>query len=163
MARPAPLPDILVNDMDLILWRHAEAEDGAPDEARALTPKGLKQARSMAAWLEPRVRGPLTVMASPALRAQQTAQAFTSTIETRDELGTGASAARILSAAQWPDADGTVIAVGHQPALGAAAALALTGKTAPWAIKKGAIWWLRSGKDGPLVVAVVTPRLARGK
>ncbi|MGZ5154068.1 MAG: histidine phosphatase family protein, partial [Burkholderiales bacterium] len=30
--------------MDLILWRHADAEDGANDAARRLTPKGLKQA-----------------------------------------------------------------------------------------------------------------------
>ena len=34
--------------MDLILWRHAEAEPGEPDLERALTPKGVKQARRMA-------------------------------------------------------------------------------------------------------------------
>ena len=41
--------------MDLILWRHAEAEeaaDGMDDTARALTPKGEKQAARMAAWLD---------------------------------------------------------------------------------------------------------------
>ena len=40
--------------MDLILWRHAEAEVAAPgqdDLQRALTPKGERQARRMAAWL----------------------------------------------------------------------------------------------------------------
>ena len=30
--------------MDLILWRHADAEDGADDLARQLTAKGRKQA-----------------------------------------------------------------------------------------------------------------------
>ena len=40
--------------MELILWRHAEAEDGVPDSARELTDKGLKQARVMAEWLKPR-------------------------------------------------------------------------------------------------------------
>ena len=30
--------------MDLILWRHAEAEPGEPDVGRRLTAKGLKQA-----------------------------------------------------------------------------------------------------------------------
>ena len=40
--------------MDLILWRHAEAEDAAPgmsDLERALTTKGVKQARRMGQWL----------------------------------------------------------------------------------------------------------------
>jgi phosphohistidine phosphatase len=30
--------------VDLIIWRHAEAEDGMPDLERRLTPKGRKQA-----------------------------------------------------------------------------------------------------------------------
>ena len=30
--------------MNLILWRHAEAEDGSNDLARALTSKGQRQA-----------------------------------------------------------------------------------------------------------------------
>ena len=34
--------------MDLILWRHADAQDGSPDMERALTAKGLKQAELMA-------------------------------------------------------------------------------------------------------------------
>ena len=41
--------------MDLILWRHAEAEDELElggDLARRLTPKGEKQASRMASWLD---------------------------------------------------------------------------------------------------------------
>ncbi len=38
--------------MDLILWRHAEAEPGEPDLGRRLTAKGLKQAERMGAWLD---------------------------------------------------------------------------------------------------------------
>lgn len=37
--------------MDLILWRHAEAEDGSNDLARTLTRKGQQQTGQMAAWL----------------------------------------------------------------------------------------------------------------
>ena len=41
--------------MEIILWRHAEAEDGVPgrvpDAARALTHRGQKQAKKMAKWL----------------------------------------------------------------------------------------------------------------
>ena len=33
--------------MNLILWRHADAEDGIPDEQRRLTAKGQKQAKKM--------------------------------------------------------------------------------------------------------------------
>ena len=41
--------------MDLVLWRHAEAQewvDGCHDASRALTPKGEKQAAKMASWLD---------------------------------------------------------------------------------------------------------------
>lgn len=147
--------------MDLILWRHAEAADGAPDAARELTPKGVKQAAAVAAWLRRALRAPVTVMASSAVRAQQTARAYTDAVHTQPALALGASPARILEAAGWPDGPGTVVVVGHQPGLGAAAALALTGKPLPWPIKKGAIWWLRSDGDAPpLVVAVIAPRFA---
>ncbi|EQD36582.1 phosphohistidine phosphatase, SixA, partial [mine drainage metagenome] len=36
----------------LILWRHAEAEEGFPDLARALTERGHQQARQVAHWLK---------------------------------------------------------------------------------------------------------------
>ena len=47
-----PALDPWTNDMDLLLWRHAEAVDGTPDHLRELTPRGLKQARRMANWLD---------------------------------------------------------------------------------------------------------------
>ena len=37
--------------MNLILWRHAEAEDTTPDLKRVLTKRGLKDAALMAQWL----------------------------------------------------------------------------------------------------------------
>ena len=59
----------------MILWRHAEAQDGFPDEARVLTPKGMRQAERMAAWLAPRIEG-ARLLASPAARAVGTAAAL---------------------------------------------------------------------------------------
>lgn len=149
--------------MDLILWRHADAEDGVPgrpDAERALTAKGEKQARRMAAWLEKRLPKDARVLASPAQRAQQTAQALTRQFETRRELGTEADARTVLKAAGWPQGKGTVVVVGHQPTLGQAAALALTGEAAEWSIKKGAAWWIES-RDGDEVItrAVVEPEM----
>jgi phosphohistidine phosphatase len=147
--------------MDLILWRHAEAEDGPKDAARVLTGKGQKQAARMAAWLDSRLPKDARIVVSPSVRAQQTARALSRDIETSEEVDTGAAAAAVLKVAGWPGARGTVVIVGHQPTLGAAAALALTGAAAPWRVRKGAIWWisLRSGDSAPAVTAVMTPEL----
>ena len=146
--------------MDLILWRHADAEEGRDDAARQLTPKGLKQAARMAEWLEARLPKNARVLVSPAVRAEQTAEPLARDATPSKHVGTGAQPAEVLKAAGWPGGSGTVVVVGHQPTLGAAAALALTGKAAAWHIKKGAIWWI-SARDGgsPVVVAVMTPDL----
>lgn len=147
--------------MDLILWRHADAEDappGAPDAERNLTAKGEKQARRMAAWLKKQLPDDVRILVSPAQRAQQTAQALARKFETNREAGTAATPQSVLQAAGWPDGDGTVVVVGHQPTLGQAAALALTGKVDDWSIRKGAIWWLDSrGGESVIVRAVIAP------
>ncbi|BCB27538.1 histidine phosphatase family protein [Sulfurimicrobium lacus] len=130
--------------MDLILWRHAEAEDGLPDQSRKLTAKGEKQASQMAAWLRERLPKETRVIVSPAKRTQQTAQALSGKFETLKEVGVGASVPSLLAAAGWPDAKGAVLVVGHQPTLGQVAALLLGGEEASWTIRKGAVWWLSS-------------------
>jgi phosphohistidine phosphatase len=149
--------------MDLLLWRHADAEDptpGSADSARRLTAKGVKHAARVAAWLAARLPASARVIVSPAERARQTAAALSRPSEISDRLAVGAKPADVLESAGWPAGDGTVIVVGHQPTLGAAAALALTCKADPWRLRKGAVWWLRSVDGGPpLVVAVITPEL----
>lgn len=128
--------------MELILWRHAEAEDGFPDSERKLTPKGEKQAAAMAAWLKSRLPDGCRVVASPARRTQQTAQALTADFETLKDIAVGASAEALLGAIGWPDAKGAVLVVGHQPTLGEVAAFVLADRKDSWNIKKGAVWWL---------------------
>ena len=145
--------------MDLILWRHADAEDGVPDEARRLTAKGRKQAQKMAAWLAARLQVDCRVIVSPALRARETAAAFTENVIIEKAVSTAATPQGVLKAAGWPDGTGTVIIVGHQPTLGAVAALALTGEAAAWSLKKGAIWWLAHDADGVRVRAVIAPAI----
>lgn len=130
--------------MDLILWRHAEAEDGIPDQGRKLTSKGEKQAELMAAWLRARLPKETRVIVSPAKRTQQTALALKGSFETVKEIGVGASVPALLEAAGWPDAKGAVLVVGHQPTLGQVAALLLAGEEASWSVKKGGVWWLSS-------------------
>ena len=135
--------------MELILWRHAEAEDGFPDSPRKLTDKGLKQAQIMAKWLKPRLPKNTRILVSPTKRTQQTAVALEDDFETIEEIGPGVSAKAFLAAVQWPAHDGAVLAVGHQPTLGQAAGLILSGKSLPWTIRKGAVWWFwQKGKRG---------------
>jgi len=73
-------------------------------------------------------------------------------------LSTSATPQGLLKAAGWPDGRGTVVVVGHQPTLGAAAGLALTGVIQPWNVKKGSIWWLSRDDEGGMTVrAVLAP------
>jgi phosphohistidine phosphatase len=147
--------------MDLILWRHAEAEDGVPDLERRLTAKGHKHAARVAQWLLQRLPARFTVLASPAVRAQATAAALGAQIRTVDALAPGAGVRAILEAAGWPDRRSAVVVVGHQPDLGRAAAFLVAGAEGPWSVKKGGLWWLsdRAREEGAQVVvrAVVTP------
>jgi phosphohistidine phosphatase len=130
-------------DMDLILWRHADAEEGSViDVGRKLTAKGEIQAQLMGKWLKSKLPEKFRVLASPTKRTQQTAQALTKTIETVKSIGPGADAISILAAAGWPDAKGTIVVVGHQPTLARVAAFLLAGEEADWNMKKGNVWWL---------------------
>lgn len=127
--------------MDLLLWRHAEAVDGTPDQSRELTERGLKQARRMGQWLNENRPKRLRVLVSPTLRTRQTAAAFSDDFEIISALGPDGGVAGILAATGWPDGGGACLLVGHQPGLGRLAALLLAGQEADWTIKKGALWW----------------------
>ncbi len=148
--------------MELILWRHADAHDGTPDAERKLTAKGKRQARRVAKWLRKRLPEDARILASPAVRAQRTARELSRRFETVAAVGLSARADGLLKAAGWPDAgESTVVVVGHQPTLGEAAALALTGRAAPWSLQKGALIWITSSDGGDVtLVAAVTPDLA---
>jgi len=151
--------------MNLILWRHAEAEDQASsDLARQLTPRGRKQAQGIAKWLKARIDDDAVLLASPATRTIQTAEAFGDRYRVVDALAPGNGAQAVLDAAGWPDGIAeTVVVIGPQPTLGRVAALLMTGHEADWSIKKSGIWWLQSrtrGGDGQSVLrAVINPDL----
>lgn len=154
--------------MDLILWRHAEAEDGGPgtpDTKRRLTARGEKQAHDMAKWLKPRLPKKMKILVSPAVRTQQTAHVLALPFEVEPKIAVGADTANLIAAAQWPDHSGTVVLVGHQPALGRLAALLLAGEEADWSIKKGSVWWFskrsREGRDQTVLRAVINPEMLR--
>lgn len=141
--------------MEIILWRHADAEAGADDLARRLTPKGQAQASAVARWLRRHLPPGFIVLASPARRARQTAEALQAAIQTEARLAPGASVHAIVEAAHRHRDRGLVIVVGHQPDLGRAAAHLVAHAHTEWPIEKGALWWI----DGHRVRAVVSPDL----
>ena len=149
--------------MDLLLWRHAEAEDGFPDSKRKLTARGEKQAAQMAEWLKKHAPKNLRIVASPAVRCQQTAKALGLPFETDKRLATDSNATNLLSVVGWPEGrkGGAVLVAGHQPTLGQTAALLLSGEEANWTIKKGAVWWFsnrtRQGESQTVLRAVTPP------
>ena len=147
--------------MDLILWRHAEAEPGEPDLGRGLTAKGIQQAERVAKWLDRHLPSTTRILVSPADRAEQTAHALKRKYRVVPELAPGASATAVLAAAGWPDAREPVLVVGHQPTLGEVAAYLLTGAVAPWSVRKAALWWLtnrvRDGASSTLLKVVIGP------
>lgn len=135
--------------MDLILWRHAEAEESEPDLERALTSKGQKQARRMAEWLDAQLPDGCKILVSPALRTLQTVEPLGRKFKVAPELAPGAGPQDVLRAANWPNGKEAVLVVGHQPTLGRVAALIVGGTDQPWEVKKGAAWWIaqRDPKD----------------
>ncbi|MES2830799.1 MAG: histidine phosphatase family protein [Pseudomonadota bacterium] len=131
--------------MDLILWRHAEAEPGGPetpDLSRSLTAKGHKQAWKMAEWLDVRLPSSCRILVSPAMRTVQTADALGRKLRIEPDLGPDTTVEKILKAVNWPHGRDPVLLVGHQPVLGQLAATLIGGTRQNWSIRKANIWWI---------------------
>jgi phosphohistidine phosphatase len=134
-------------EMDLILWRHAEAQEwieGCDDMERSLTSRGEKQAARVANWLDRQLPEGARILVSPARRAEQTALALGRKYKLAPELAPGVSVATLLQLVRWPQAKGCVLVVGHQPTLGQTIAQLIGLTATECAVKKGAVWWLRN-------------------
>ena len=133
------------------------------DLERALTPRGEKQAARMAQWLDRQLPGSARILVSPARRCEQTAHALGRKFKICSELAPGATAAQLLELAQWPTGKSPVLVIGHQPTLGQAIAQLVGLQASDCALKKGALWWLRSrerdGQGQTLVLSVQSPEL----
>jgi len=147
--------------MDLILWRHAQAEAGEPDEGRELTQQGRKQAQRMGAWLDRTLPSGCKILSSPTSRTIQTVDALGRKYKIVPEIGPMARAADVINAVGWPESKMPVMVVGHQPWLGEVASLLLTGEEQYWTIKKSNAWWIsyRQRNDGNEIFlkAVMSP------
>lgn len=152
--------------MDLIVWRHAEAEEGregGDDLQRQLTPRGVKEAARMARWLDAVMPEGTRILCSPAMRCDQTAHALGRRYRICPELAPGASTEVLLALSKWPMARQSVLLVGHQPDLGELVAHLLGIEDAAVSVRKGGIWWLRhrvrDEQAGVVVHAVLNPDL----
>ncbi len=147
--------------MDLILWRHAEAEpadEGQADAQRPLTPKGRRHAARVGAWLDRQLPAHCRVLSSPAVRCRQTAEALGRKFGCDHAFAIDSSPEAMLSACGWPDYRLAVVVVGHQPLLGQLASLVLTGTAAGWKLRKGSVLWLSRKRDEePFILLAAGP------
>lgn len=151
-------------NMDLILWRHAEAEDleetedgGSSDLSRRLTAKGERQASRMSAWLDRQLPEGVKIYCSPAVRTEQTVIALGRKYRVREEIRPDGSVDELLTLAQWPEGRQPVLIVGHQPTLGRVIARLLQLQDPEFSIRKGSLWWLRQReKNGAMQTVLLT-------
>jgi len=156
----------VVIDMDLVLWRHAEAQEwveSCDDMARSLTSRGEKQAARMASWLDRQLPEGTRILVSPSRRTEQTAIALGRKYKVRPELAPDGSVGQLLELVQWPVAKGCVLVVGHQPTLGQTIAQLIGLNATECAVKKGVVWWLRNREreahSQTVVVTVQSPEV----
>ena len=107
--------------------RHAQAMErlaGLPDEQRSLTCRGRKRFRKVSASLKKMAIDPDLILASPKIRAVQTAEILSETIHFHGEILISPDLAdgpdlgiieKILQ--EWSNA-GEIVIIGHEPGLG---------------------------------------------
>jgi phosphohistidine phosphatase len=122
---------------------------------RALTNRGEKQALRMASWLDRQLPESTRILASPARRTEQTVTALQRKFKIAPELSPGCTVEQLLGLVQWPDTKGCVLVVGHQPTLGQVVARLMGLSASDCAVKKGAVWWLRSRSRDNLAQTVL--------
>jgi phosphohistidine phosphatase len=160
--------------MDCVFVRHgiavAREEWEGKDVDRPLTEKGKRRVREVAAGLRRLDVRPTVIYASPARRAVETAQLLhgllvrPSLLQLRDELLPEAPPAAVVSLMRDTPPESCVICIGHEPQLGMAASVLLSGRaSASFPLKKAGAclielpipakpgrgilrWWLTPGQ-----------------
>jgi phosphohistidine phosphatase len=129
--------------MELFLIRHAIAEDGEDDDARPLSPKGIKKFKDTAAALRLMEIRFDRIFHSPKLRAAQTADLLETLLDGKMEQTPLLAAAPTPAMFEQLANSGNVVAVvGHEPWLSSLLAWLVTGEAALGAafeLKKGSV------------------------
>lgn len=152
--------------MKIILWRHAQAEEGHDDLARELTLKGHRQAAKMAAILRKKLPENFRLWVSEAMRSQQTAAHLGGNFEVLSALNPEIMADTLPQLLQGIHDNDTVVIVGHQPWIGQLCAYMLNrcwhSENNDWSVKKGSFWWFESklveGEFHSKLISVMTPK-----
>lgn len=139
--------------MLLVLMRHGIAEDGTPDEDRALTDQGRKRVRQVARLLGKFDVIPNIVLSSPRVRAIQTAEEVVETLNLDVEIKrTGALdfdagwqqfANEVNARTERRPVETVVLATGHQPQMGMLATMAVRGADYGADMRKGSCAGIR--------------------
>lgn len=131
--------------MNLILWRHADAEYQHNDKMRKLTDKGCQQAQISADWLLAHLPiDKYRVYTSEAVRSQQTASYLHQSISIEPLLNPDTVPQNLTTLLLQQIDHGNCIWVGHQPWLGQLCSYLLNGTWLPqqyWSVKKSSFWW----------------------
>ena len=142
--------------LNLILWRHAEAEEAQADGRdlpRTLTRKGHKQAKKAAAYLRSKLPADTRIYVSQAARSQQTADSLGKAFKDyhiTPALNPDVDARTLPALIKNLGSEGHALMVGHQPWIGQLCAFLLNGNWAQphiWSVKKGAFWWFQIKYD----------------
>jgi phosphohistidine phosphatase len=163
--------------MELLIVRHAIAferdrQRWRDDDARPLSPAGIRQSRKAAAGLKEISKAPDRLLTSSLVRARQTAQILTDVAgwpqaEEVRELLPGQAALAVLTLL-GKDRNKRVAIVGHQPGLGALITACLLGEDGALTVdmKKNAVACVSfegSPRAGHAVLKwLATPRILRG-
>lgn len=144
--------------MELLILRHAIAFPRDPrrwpdDSERPLTMEGVKRARRAAAGLKRIAKRPALVLASPLVRARDTAAIFAQAAHWPEAtecaaLSPAGTPEEVLEMLRHRGAKAECVAVvGHQPHLGRLLALCLRGdaRSEAFELKKGAVACVRFG------------------
>lgn len=127
--------------MKLYVMRHGPAEDQAAtgrDFDRVLSPSGRERVRLVARELYHHGEVPKRVIASPLVRAVETAEIVTATlgitgaIEEHEELVPGGEGERVVRELLAEDTEGGVLLVSHEPTTSYLAARLLPGWVRPF-------------------------------
>lgn len=149
--------------MEIILWRHAEADDNYVDDLnRALTQKGREQAEITAEWLANRLPDNYLLLSSQAKRAKQTA-AYLSEPLVDAIFNPGNSAVKVKNQLNQliKEYNRPLVLVGHQPFLGQVASLYKRGDSMSQPVKKSGIYWLKERSGVWYYKAILSPKLIK--
>ncbi len=133
---------------EIILLRHAHADgqhNGSDDMTRALSPRGVAEARAAGHWLrEQSVLPALAVLCSPALRAQQTLKEALGNTDARTEprILRGFRHGELVALIDDHADAARLLLVGHNPGLETLVALLATGQSGDFrGVPPGGVAW----------------------